>query len=364
MRLDNIEVTGFKSIRELKRLELRPLNVMIGANGAGKSNLIALFRMLNQMVEGNFQTFVRQHGGADTFLYFGQKTTAKITVKLTFGSNAYACVWMPTVDDRLFFAEESCIFYGDRVPRVEQSLGSGHLESNLRQMVQQETRGSIPHSVLDGLKSWQVYHFHDTSDSAPLKKIGDINDNRYLRPNAGNLAAFLYRLQQTQRSHYEAIRDTVRLVAPFFDDFILRPLPENENKIRLEWREPGSDYPFMAHHLSDGTLRFICLATLLLQPHLPATILIDEPELGLHPYAIGVLASLMRSAATKTQLIVSTQSVTLVNQFEPEDLLIVENRERATVIERVDPARLSEWLEDYALGELWEKNVLGGRPTR
>ncbi|MEA3308186.1 MAG: AAA family ATPase [Chloroflexota bacterium] len=363
MRLDSIEVSGFKSIRELQKLALRPLNVMIGANGAGKSNLIALFQLLNQMVMGNFQTFVRQHGGADTFLYFGQKTTAKITVKLTFGKNAYACVWMPTVDDRLFFAEENCIFYGDYASQAERSLGSGQLESNLPQAVQ-EKRWRPFYYVLDGLKSWRVYHFHDTSDSAPLKKIGDINDNRYLRPNAGNLAAFLYRLQQSQRSHYEAIRDTVRLVAPFFDDFILRPLPENENKIRLEWREPGSDYPFMAHHLSDGTLRFICLATLLLQPRLPATILIDEPELGLHPYAIGVLASLMRSAAAKKQLIVSTQSVTLVNQFEPEDLLIVENRDRATVIERVDPARLSEWLEDYALGELWEKNVLGGRPTR
>jgi predicted ATPase len=160
------------------------------------------------------------------------------------------------------------------------------------------------------------------------------------------------------------IRDTIRMIAPFFDDFILRPLPENENKIRLEWREQGSDYPFLAHHLSDGTLRFMCLATLLLQPRLPATILIDEPELGLHPYAITVLASLMRSAATKTQVIVSTQSVSLVNQFDPEDLLVVERRDQATIIEPLDAQRLSSWLEEYALGELWEKNVLGGRPSR
>ncbi|MCK4305757.1 MAG: AAA family ATPase, partial [Candidatus Eisenbacteria sp.] len=171
-------------------------------------------------------------------------------------------------------------------------------------------------------------------------------------------------LRETASDHYEAIRDTIRMVAPFFDDFVLRPLPGNENKIRLEWHERGSDYPFLAHYLSDGTLRFMCLATLLLQPQLPSTVLIDEPELGLHPYAITVLASLMRSAATRTQVIVSTQSVSLVNQFEPQDLLIVEREDQATVIKRVDPERLSEWLEEYSLGDLWEKNVLGGRPSR
>ncbi len=136
--------------------------------------------------------------------------------------------------------------------------------------------------------------------------------------------------------------------------------------IRLEWREKGSDFPFQAYHLSDGTLRFICLATLLLQPEMPSTILIDEPELGLHPYAIVVLASLMRSATKRTQLIISTQSVSLVNQFDAEDLLVVNRKEHdhryETLVERVDPDKLATWLEEYALGELWEKNVLGGRP--
>jgi predicted ATPase len=173
-------------------------------------------------------------------------------------------------------------------------------------------------------------------------------------------------LRRTRKEHYEAIRDTIRLANPFFDDFLLRPHTDNENMIRLEWREKGSDFPFQAYHLSDGTLRFICLTTLLLQPQLPSTILIDEPELGLHPYAIVILASLMRSAAERTQLIVSTQSVSLVNQFDAEDLLVVERRERdnmhETVIRRVDPQRLSSWLDEYSLGELWEKNVLGGRP--
>lgn len=360
MRLDRIEVTGFKSIRELK-LDLRPLNVLIGVNGSGKSNFIALFRLLNKMVEGNFQVFVREQEGANSFLYFGRKTTKQIAIQLTFGRNAYRCVWGSTVDDRLCFVAETSVFYGDHTSKVERALRTGHEESRLSEM---SKRDNIARYVHTSLTSWKVYHFHDTSDSAPVKAIGDINDNLYLRLDASNLAAFLYRLKNANSAHYEAIRDTIRMVAPFFDDFILRPLPENENKIRLEWRERGSDYPFLAHYLSDGTLRFMCLATVLLQPELPSTILIDEPELGLHPFAINVLGSLMRSAAAGTQLIVSTQSVSLVDQFEPEDLLIVERRDQATVIERLDPKPLSRWLKRYSLSELWEKNVLGGRPTR
>jgi predicted ATPase len=256
------------------------------------------------------------------------------------------------VDDRLIFSEESCwFFHGVYTSEHQQPLGSGHQESRLPETAKKYPVAKYVH---DGLTSWKVYHFHDTSDSAHVKNTGAINDDLYLRPDAG-LAAFLYRLKKTKSAHYEMIRDTIRLVAPFFDDFILRPRPENENTIQLEWRERGSDYPFLAHHLSDGTLRFMCLATLLLQPDLPSTILIDEPELGLHPYAINVLGSLMRSAATRTQIIVSTQSVSLVDQFDPEDLLIVERRDQATVIERLDPKRLSRWLKRYSLGELWEK---------
>jgi predicted ATPase len=361
MRLNRISVAGFKSIRELQELKLQRLNVLIGANGAGKSNLIGLFKVFNQMVNGNFQNFVRQQGGANAMLHFGQKTTEQITVQLNFGSNGYRCVWQPTVDDRLFFAKETCIFYGDQVKTFHEPLGTGHLESRLPEAAKAR---DVPRYVFEGLASWQVYHFHDTSDSALVKKRGALNDNMYLRPDAANLAAFLYRLQQTHPGHYETIRDTVRMIAPFFDDFILRPLPDNPNQIQLEWRERGSDYPFMAYHLSDGTLRFICLATLLLQPRLPDTVLIDEPELGLHPYAIELLGTLIGNVPDRAQLIIATQSVTLVNQLAPEDVLVVENRDHTTTLTRLEAAPLSDWLQEYALGELWEKNVLGGRPTR
>jgi predicted ATPase len=220
------------------------------------------------------------------------------------------------------------------------------------------------------MKSWQVYHFHDTSATAKVKQIQPINDNRYLRSDAQNLAAFLYLLQQQKRysDRYQKIVKTIRLVAPFFGNFVLRPKVDNPDTIELEWTEQGSDIPFKAHHLSDGTLRFICLATVLLQPESfqPETILIDEPELGLHPYAIQVLAGLLRSASRSKQIIVSTQSVQLLNEFDPGDVIVSDRTDGSTMLHRLDAKQLDTWLEDYSLGELWQKNILGGRlpPSR
>ena len=214
------------------------------------------------------------------------------------------------------------------------------------------------------LEQWRAYHFHDTGFASPLKKTADVHDNRHLRPDGSNLAAFLYLLSKKHENSYTQIQRTVHLVAPFFDDFILRPLALNEDKIRLEWRHVGSDAYFDATSLSDGTLRFIALTTLLLQPVSlrPNLILLDEPELGLHPYAITLLASLLKQAAVESQVIIATQSPTLVDHFNPEDVLVAERVNGATELRRLDGEALRVWLEDYSLGQLWEKNELGGRP--
>ena len=162
------------------------------------------------------------------------------------------------------------------------------------------------------------------------------------------------------------IRRTVRLVAPFFDDFRLLPQALNEDKIRLEWQHVGSDAYFDASSLSDGTLRFIVLATLLLQPASlrPSVILLDEPELGLHPYAITMLASLVKPACVGTQVVFATQSTLLLDHFRPEDVLVADRVDGGTKLTRLDAADLQEWLQDYSLGQLWEKNQFGGRPGR
>ena len=361
--LDRIKIRGFKSIRELD-LELKRLNVLIGGNGAGKSNFISAFSLLNNIVEQRLQAAVAKAGGADAMLYFGRKTTDKIEMHLLFKSNGYFAQLAPSADDGLYFEVEHGEFYGKQHDRpFREPVGAGHRESILPQAAQQEP-GRVASHILNSLRSWKLYHFQDTSESAGVKALGPLDDNAFLRPNARNLAAFLLSLKMRAPSHYKKIVATIRQVTPFFDDFQLRESPLAPNKIKLEWRERDSDAYFNAHSMSDGTLRFVCLATLLLQPTLPETILLDEPELGLHPYAIRVLAELLQSASATTQVIVSTQSVSLVNQFSPEDLLVVEREAGNTVFKRPKSEDIQNWADDYGLGDLWEKNVIGGRPVR
>jgi len=348
----------------LKDFSLNSINVLIGPNGVGKTNFISLFDLLNQIIKSNLQLFVGQAGGAETFLYFGQKSTSEIKSRIEFGSNIYEFSLVPSIEDTLVFSYEKIGFHDItkyKAPYYDY-IGRGQKETNLFNISKSSFRTTIADHILNAMKSWRVYHFHDTSISAKVKLTSDINDNEIFRPDASNLAAFLYFLRETEEESYKKIVSAIRLVAPFFDDFNLRPNPFNKDTIRLEWQEKGSDTYFNSNSLSDGTLRFICLATLLLQPNPPSTIIIDEPEIGLHPYAINIIASLLRSAAVRTQVIVSTQSVTLVNQFRPEDVIIVERQDNQSVFRRLSTEDLSDWLEEYGVGDLWEKNLVGGRP--
>ena len=273
--------------------------------------------MLAEMVEGRLQLWVSQQGGADRILSFGVKKTSSFESCAEFVANKYKFVLKPVADDSLFFAEEALHFTGDHYAShgVWYPLTpAGHKEAKLKN----ETKSRpVAEYCYKSISNWKVYHFHDTGDTAGMKRLGSVQDNTYLRPDASNLAAFLYRLLNESPNVYEEIRKTVRLAIPFFDDFVLKlqSLKTGEEQIRLLWRQQGSDYSLWSSQLSDGSLRFICLVTALLQPTPPSTIIIDEPELGLHPYAITLLGALLRSASRRMQVIVSTQSVPLLNEF-------------------------------------------------
>lgn len=358
-RVSSLTVTGYKSIRELREFPLHNLNVLIGANGAGKSNFIGLFRLLNEMYEQQLQLFIQTQGGPDAMLHFGRNVTDHLHAEFYFAYNGYLFDLVPTQDNRLIFKSEISKFLGVLYPAMPSAtLGSGHDESRLK-----EARDQYSPYVRESVSRWRVYHFHDTSERARVKQKHATNDNLRLKPDAANLAACLRMLREQHEAEYQRIVGTIRLVAPFFDDFVYREgVPES---VELEWTLKGNpDTPFKAHMLSDGTLRFICLVTLLLQPIslLPDTILIDEPELGLHPYAITVLAEIFKQVAEERQLIVSTQSVELINELAPEDVIVVDQEDGASTFRRCTQEALGGWLEQYAMGELWKQNVLGGRP--
>ena len=364
LELDYITVKGFKSIASIEELRLGAMNVLIGPNGSGKSNFVGVFSFLNAIRSGKLQDYVIRAGGADKVLHFGARKTEKLHVDISFqgGTNRYKITLQPAGADDLIPGSEAASFW-------DKASYPGPL-GILIQPAGREAGISSPASsgmisyVSRRLNRWKLYHFHDTSDASPMKKTADVNDNRHLRPDGSNLAAFLYLLSREYPDSYSLITRTVRQVAPFFEGFQLEPQLLNPSKILLEWRHTGTDAYFDASSLSDGTLRFMALATLFLQPATlrPSVMLVDEPELGMHPFAITLLASLMKQASVETQVIVSTQSSLFLDNFEPEDVLVADRVDGGTQLTRLNPSDLKPWLEEYSLGQLWEKNELGGRP--
>jgi predicted ATPase len=382
-QLTSLRLAGWKSIRDAD-IQLRPLNVLIGANGAGKSNLVGFFRSIAEMRKGRFQVYVGTTGGAEAVLHYGSKRTAAIQAEFRFatdlGRSTYCFRLIPAAVNSLLFELEKLTYSSGLV--VSESF-QAHSESSLDLLDDLFNPDNPPgpdhdrsgELIRSFLTRCQVFHLHDTSLLGPMRQGCPINANRFLYPDAANLPAMLYLYRERYSTAYNRIVAAVRAVAPFFEDFVLEPLRLNPRNIALHWRakEPDpeigtgsgmSDYEFGPHQLSDGTLRAIALFTLLLQPEedLPELIVLDEPELGLHPAALAVLADLLRSASRHTQLLIATQSAALIDHFEADDIVAVNLRDGCSTFERLDPERLKDWLEEYALSELWQRNVIGGGP--
>jgi len=364
-KLDYISIHGFKSIKALEKLPLGPINVVIGANGSGKSNLIGAFAFLHTLREGNLANYVSKSGGAGNILHFGPKVTPSLSFLVSFDNevNQYAISLEPTDDDRLFINLEHSFFWGNKTllrPYETSFLRLGNGEAGISSSGLTKTRMHVQSK----LTTWRIYHFHDTSSGSALKATAKVNDNFLFRAKGENLPAFLYLLKIRYPDSYRMIVQAVAKIAPFFVDFILEPSQLDPTSIRLEWKHVGADRYFDVSALSDGTLRFIALATLFLQPKelRPSMILVDEPELGLHPKAITLLASMVEAVSAHTQVIITTQSPLLLDHFAPESVLVADRVGEATTFTRLKTEGLAGWLKTYSLGQLWEKNEIGGRP--
>lgn len=373
--IHKISLQGYKSFQSIE-LELNQLNILIGPNGAGKSNLIHFFKFLDSLVQERLELFVGNTGGAERLLHFGSKSTKAIFAALELKHLGYKLELKPNDNNTLIFQEEA-IWRPDKqdssqIPTLESkagqpgdwvSLGAGQPESKLTSQYSPLAPLNFEVREVQQTLFWcRPYHFHDTSRDAKLRKPGYIYNNERLKPDASNLAAFLYKLSTEHPKHHQLILKTIQRVAPFIQELVYRVILGQTDQILFEWREKSSQDLFDINYLSDGTIRFICLATLLLQPEPPVLILIDEPELGLHPSAIYLLAEMLKQAAKRTQVIVATQSPALLTMAEPEDIVVVENQQGQSKLKRLSTVELKEWLDDYTLGELWEKNVFGGKP--
>lgn len=357
--INRIEIENFKSIRALD-LPLRSINVLIGANGVGKSNFINFFKLLDSLYNKRLQNYIAEEAGADNVLHFGLQHSDYLSGRLEFdATNTYTFTLKPNQEGGLYFETDKVAFKAAGYTNwAVNNIGSGYTETALKD----RQEGGIAQHVNRYMNSFKVFHFHDTSKTAKIKQPQPINDNLFLREDGRNLAPYLYLLQQRYPNVFKKIEMLIRSVAPYFEQFNLHPDRVNEDSIRLEWIQKDSDKYFNAKHLSDGTLRFMALTTLLLQPNAPKVIIIDEPELGLHPFAINKLAGLIKKAAAQSQIIIATQSVNLLDNFTPEDIITVDRQDNQSVFTPQNSENLVDWLQEYSTSDLWNKNVIGGRP--
>ena len=365
-RLGKITLKGFKTVKSLDNFEPGPLTVLIGPNGVGKSNFISFFRMMSWALAdpNNLPFYISQQGGASALLRDGPSITPQIEAELTLltdrGENQYAFRLFHAAGDTLIFADERYRFSDLRYDRLADwnEMGAGHRYPKILDRAAEDTTARV---ILDIMRRINVYQFHNTSETARIRTKWYMDDNRYLKEDAANLAPALFRLKERESRSYQRIVDTIRLILPFFSDFELEP---EHGSLLLRWREKNSDQVFSVSQASDGMLRVIALITMLLQPkqNLPDVLILDEPELGLHPSAINIVGGLINSVSTQTQVVIATQSTRLLDCFDPQNVVVVERAGRASTFNRLDPDTLEAWLEEYSMSELWEKNIFGGRP--
>lgn len=361
--IEQIQIENYKSIQKAQ-IPLTNLNVLIGSNGVGKSNFISFFEMVQKMLYQNLGGYILEQGGIDRLLYQGRKHSDYIKGLIDFkNTNAFFFQLKPSIGNKAFieYAGDYHNYGNDKTKDYKNKWDRTIWDKAVEESDIINKKEGVGY-LQNFIKGFTVYHFHDSSKTSPMRQPCLIGDNEYLRHDASNLAAYLYRLQETEPKAFKLIEGVIKSIVPYFKRFKLNPDRIKSDMIMLEWEEMDSDMYLDAYSFSDGTIRFIALATVLLQPNLPDTIIIDEPELGLHPSAINKLAALIKMASQKTQLIVATQSVNLVNCFEPNDIVVVDRKEHQTIFNHLSSEELSSWLDDYSMGEIWEKNVIGGQP--
>ena len=370
-RLDSVHIQGFRSLADVTFRPNPGVTVLVGPNGGGKSNLVRFFEMVRAMLrDRRVRLFVGQKGGADDQLFGGRKRTPRMRalIRARNGDLAgeYVFSFTPAEQDLFRFAEEKFreVRADPAGPGPWTDLGSGHQEANLLSVaLDAKEREDRPmaraiHGVLGDLAAYQI---HDTSAGSGFHIRWD-RDDTLLRPDGGNLAAVLHLMEREDPGRYRMICRHIRRVLPNFEEFVLA---EEYGKVILRWRTRNSGKIVGAHLTSDGSLRFFALVTLLKLPResLPRLILLDEPELGLHPAAMALIAGMIRSLAHHRQIVVATQSPLLVDEFGLDEIVVVELEDGKTRLRPVDAEEYGVWLDDgYSPGVLWRKNLLGGYP--
>lgn len=368
-KISKLSLSGFKTIQKIIDLEFENINIFIGANGSGKSNIVSFFEMIGFMMTNAFGKYVSENGFASSMLYHGHRVTNTIEADIQFSSDTgisdYKFRVSHTVNDSFLFMDETIIYHksGETKPLEQYLDDGGYKETKLWDLYHTNATAKYIKNLLAGIR---VFHFHDTSKEAYIHQASPLEFNSKIKSDGGNLAAVLYMLKNEKSKYYERIVSYIKIVAPFFDDFVLEPI---SNSIQLRFKEINSELELGSFRLSDGTVRFICLATLLLQPKetMPKIIIIDEPELGLHPVAIDILSEMLNNASNSAQIFLTTQSERLINHFEPKNIIVIDRKKDIngryySAFNKLSEDSLKSWTDEYSISDMWDSNIIGGRP--
>ena len=371
-KIESIKIRGFRSLADVEISDMPQATVLIGANGSGKSNFLRFFQMLSLMLKRRLGEFIERGGGADDHLFEGAAVTNRICGEIGLcvdeRTSRYRFVLNHADPDRFFFGQEALNFNNVSLSSDETwyCLGSEHRESMLVESSQSDRLPpegvAAARTIINAL--YELYHnqFNISSAMSSVQKPWDVDDNYHLHMHGANLAPVLYRLEQEDVRRYDLICQQIGRILPIFDRFVIR---ERNGRVSLRWKARGIDKTFGPHLTSDGSLRFFALVTLLNLPPemLSQIVLLDEPELGLHPAAIALIGGLIKSVSVERQVIVATQSPILVDAFDLDQIIVADLERGRTILRKLNPDDYRVWLEDrYTPGDLWRKNLIGGRP--
>ena len=401
-KINSVSIKGFRSLADVELTDLPNVAVMVGANGSGKSNFLRFFEMLHWMMNGDgLGRFVGVNGRAQGQLFGGPEVTQQISAHVSFGNGNdfydYRFGLEYAESDILVFSDESFKFSTNQQMLTTSSSEKNSQESNLRleetgrnlgawndfgrghseakittyrcenDSYSQSDDGSrspeciAAKEIVKIFKGSPVYQFHNTSLTSKIKASCYMGDDSSLRHDGSNLSSVLFRLENEYGKHYRSVLRDISQILPGFDRFVIE---EKDGMTILNWKSLSSGKIFEAGQTSDGSLRLFALITLLNLPTrmLPDVIFIDEPELGMHPSAISLVGSIIDVVSQDCQVILATQSPLLVDEFNLDEIIVFDLKNGKTHIRQLESTEYDHWLKEYSTGQLWQKNVIGGRP--
>ncbi len=376
-----LSVAGFRRLKSVE-IELRPLNVLIGANGVGKSSVLNIFDTLAASANAQLESTITGMGGMESILTADGATNqlsiglllphdrgAPLDYQVTMIRRGYGYQIAqerlsqrrnPTLPVPFLHIDSNTtrIRYQEGGKLVEPTWEHKELETSLSQAPKMYREAESFRSLLANIS--EIYHGLDVSDRAPVRLPQTLSPAQTPGSDGEDLLSSLYTMRETDRDRFEAVEDALHAAFPSFVRLEF-PTPA-AGKVTLGWRDRDMTRPIFANELSEGTLRFLWLTTLLKSPGLPKVTLIDEPEVSLHPEMLRILAELMREASTRTQLVVATHSDRFVRFLRPDELVVCDRDDQGAMsVQRADTMELDSWMDDYTLDQLWSMGRLGGR---